>query len=130
VADASRIEQVVANYLSNALKFSREGQDVEVRLQREDGVARVSVHDDGVGLPLAEQAQVWGHFHQAKSTPVQSGSQVGLGIGLYICKTIIERHHGQVGVESAPGCGTTFWFTLPLASSSPDAGPSAPASMP
>jgi signal transduction histidine kinase len=115
VADASRIEQVVANYVGNALKFSREGQPVEVRLRTEDGRARVVVRDEGIGLAAAEQARVWECFHQAEDTPVQSGSQVGLGIGLYISRTIVERHGGQVGVESVPGHGATFWFTLPLA---------------
>jgi signal transduction histidine kinase len=115
VVDASRIEQVVMNLLSNALKFSGEGQAVEVRLQTQGKLARVAVHDEGVGLPAQEHAQVWERFHQAAGTKVQSGSQVGLGIGLYIGKTIVEQHHGEVGVESAPGRGTTFWFTLPLA---------------
>lgn len=116
VADAERIQQVVANYLSNALKFSREDQAVEVRLAREDGRALVSVRDEGIGLPVAEQARVWERFHQAAGTPVQSDSQIGLGLGLYINRTIIEQHQGQVGVESKPGQGTTFWFSLPLAS--------------
>jgi signal transduction histidine kinase len=115
VADAGRIEQVVMNYVSNALKFSRENQPVEVRLDTQDGSARVAVHDEGIGLPVAEQARVWDSFHQAEGIQVQTGSHVGLGIGLYISKTIIERHQGDVGVESTPGHGTTFWFTLPLA---------------
>jgi signal transduction histidine kinase len=117
VADASRIEQVVMNYVSNALKFSREDQPVEVRLYTEEGEARVSVHDEGIGVPVAEQAQVWDCFHQAEGNQVQTGSHVGLGLGLYISKMIIERHHGQVGVESTPDYGTTFWFALPLAHS-------------
>ena len=114
-ADASRIEQVVANYVSNALKFSRADQAVEVRMQTLDGQARVSVHDDGIGIPLADQLHIWERFYQAAGVQVQSGSQVGFGIGLYISKAIVEGHHGRVGVESAPDQGTTFWFTLPLA---------------
>ena len=109
-----RIDQVVTNYLSNALKFSREDQAVEVRLETADGLARVSVHDQGIGVPLDEQAHLWERFYQAEATAWQSGSQIGLGIGLYISKTIVERHHGQVGIESSPGQGSTFWFTLPL----------------
>ena len=114
IADAGRIDQVLTNYLSNALKFSRADQAVEVRLETADGVARVSVHDEGIGLSLKEQAHLWELFHQAEATAWQSGSQIGLGIGLYISKTIVERHHGQVGIESTPGHGATFWFTLPL----------------
>jgi signal transduction histidine kinase len=116
LADANRIQQVVTNYVSNALKFSRADQTVEVRLRTEDGAARVSVHDDGVGIPLSDQPHVWEKFSQAEGAQVQSGSQVGFGIGLYVSKAIIEGHNGQVGVESAPGQGTTIWFTLPLAS--------------
>jgi signal transduction histidine kinase len=113
-ADAGRIDEVVINFLSNALKFSREDQAVEVHLETADGLARVSVHDEGIGVPLEEQAHVWERFYQAGAPAWQSGSQIGLGIGLYISKTIIERHHGQVGIESTPGHGSTFWFTLPL----------------
>ena len=116
LADDSRIEQVVANYVSNALKFSRSNQPVEVRLCAKDGMARVSVHDEGVGIPLADQPHIWERFYRAAGANWQSGSQIGFGIGLYISKAIIDGHQGQVGVESAPGQGTTIWFTLPLAS--------------
>jgi signal transduction histidine kinase len=119
IADASRIEQVVMNYVTNALKFSRDDKAIEVSLATADGMACVTVHDQGIGISRAEQAQVFERFHQAAGTAVQSGSQVGLGIGLYISKTIVERHHGQVGVDSASGQGSTFWFTLPLASVGP-----------
>jgi len=115
MADAVRIEQVVANYLSTALKFSRPNQVVEVCLSREDGMARVSVHDEGVGIAAADQPHIWERFYQAKGAGVQHGSQVGFGLGLHISRAIIEGHHGQVGLESAPGQGTTIWFTLPLA---------------
>lgn len=116
IADAGRIEQVILNFVSNAFKFSREDQPVEVRLQTEaEKTARVSVRDEGIGIPVAEQAHVWERFHQVQGTAVQSGSRIGLGIGLSISKTIVEQHHGQVGVESVPNHGATFWFTLPLA---------------
>jgi PAS domain S-box-containing protein len=117
-ADADRIGQVVTNYLTNALKYSPERAPVAVRLERDDtecGVAaRVAVRDEGPGLPLEQQARVWERFHRAPGIEAQSAG-VGLGLGLYISKTIIERHGGCVGVESAPGQGSTFWFTLPLA---------------
>jgi signal transduction histidine kinase len=117
-----------------ALKFSRSDQAVEVRVQTVDGMARVSVHDDGVGIPLAEQPHIWERFYQAAGAKVQTGSQVGFGIGLSISKAIVEGHQGQVGVESAPGRGTTIWFSLPLAapftSASPEAGADGPASPP
>jgi signal transduction histidine kinase len=115
MADAGRLEQVVANYLSNALKFSRPNQVVEVQLRPEDGMARVSVHDEGIGIAAADQPHIWERFYQAKGAGVQHGSQVGFGLGLHISRAIIEGHHGQVGLESPPGQGTTIWFALPLA---------------
>jgi len=73
------------------------------------------VRDEGIGVPLAEQQQVWERFAVVAGSTVQSGSGVSLGLGLHICKSIIEAHHGHVGLDSAPGQGATFWFTLPLA---------------
>ncbi len=114
-ADAGRIGQVVTNYLTNALKYSPAEQPVVVGLDVSGHEARVWVRDQGPGLPLEEQARVWERFHQIKGIEIQSDAGVGLGLGLYICRTIIERHQGRVGVESAPGQGSIFWFTLPLA---------------
>ncbi len=129
-ADAERIGQVVTNYLTNALKYSAADRPVEVRLAAvriaggpgectgETGetcdVARVSVHDAGLGVPLADQPHVWERFYVVEGTTVQSGSGTSLGLGLHTCKAIVERHDGHVGLDSAPGGGSTFWFTLPL----------------
>ncbi len=88
---------------------------MEVRLLIQGTTVRVQVRDQGPGLPPDEQQMVWDRFHRVQGVPVQSGSGVGLGLGLYISHTIVRRHHGDVGVESAPGKGSTFWFTLPLA---------------
>jgi signal transduction histidine kinase len=112
-ADADRIEQVVTNYLTNALKYSPEDCPVEVGVQDGEGQVGVWVRDEGPGLPPEEQQLIWERFHRARGVEVQSGTGIGLGLGLYICRTIIERHHGEVGVESVPGKGSTFWFTLP-----------------
>jgi signal transduction histidine kinase/PAS domain-containing protein len=114
-ADAGRLGQVVTNYLTNALKYSPAEQPVVVGLDVSGHEARVWVRDQGPGLPLEEQAQVWERFHQVKGIEIQSDAGAALGLGLYICRTIIERHQGRVGVESAPGQGSIFWFTLPLA---------------
>jgi signal transduction histidine kinase len=113
VADADRIGQVVTNYLTNALKYSPINSPIEVGLNIDAQQARVWVRDEGPGLPPEEQEHIWERFHRVKDIKVQSGTGVGLGLGLHICQNIIERHHGQVGVESAPGKGSTFWFTLP-----------------
>ncbi len=119
VADADRIGQVVINYLTNALKYSAAVRPVEVSFQVEEKMARVSVRDEGPGLSVEEQQYIWERFHQVERIKVQSGSSGGLGLGLHICRTIVERHQGQVGVESTPGEGSTFWFTLPLALDAP-----------
>jgi K+-sensing histidine kinase KdpD len=111
-ADADRIGQVVTNYLTNALKYSPGDQPVEVRLEQEEQVVRVLVHDRGPGLTPAQQAWAWERFHRVEGMKVQAGSSEGLGLGLYISRMIIERHGGQVGVDSHPGEGSTFWFTL------------------
>lgn len=115
VADPDRIGQVLTNYLTNALKYSPADKPVEVHLLVEDHNARVVVRDEGQGLSLQEQQQVWQCFYQARDVTVLSGSGVGLGLGLHISQTIVELHQGQVGVESVVGQGSTFWFTLPLA---------------
>ncbi len=115
LVDADRVGQVVLNYLTNALKYSPADQAVAVRVRVEGQAAKVAVQDAGPGIPLEEQERIWEVFHRVRGIAVQSGSGIGLGLGLHISKTIIERHHGQVGVQSAPGDGATFWFTLPLA---------------
>lgn len=117
-ADADRIKQVVNNYLNNALKYSDEDKSVGVSLQSEQEWVRLSVRDEGVGLSVAAQEHIWDRFHKVEGIEVRSSvqsSMVGLGLGLYISKAIIEQHQGQVGVESSPGNGSTFWFSLPLA---------------
>ncbi len=115
IADAERIGQVLTNFLANALKYSPPTQPITVGLGVDGPAARVRVRDEGPGVPLAEQEHVWERFYRVPGVRHQDGSSVGLGLGLYISRTIIEGHGGQVGVESNPGAGATFWFTLPLA---------------
>ena len=114
-ADTGRLGQVVTNYLTNALKYSPVEQPVHVGLDVAGNQAQIWVRDRGPGLPPEEQARIWECFHRVQGIKAQSSNGVGLGLGLYICRIIIEHHQGQVGVESAPGQGSTFWFTLPLA---------------
>lgn len=114
IADADRIEQVVSNYLSNALKYSETTRPVEVHLEVQGTLARVSVRDEGPGLSPQDQERIWERFYRTQGVKVRSGSSVGLGLGLHICRMIIEQHQGNVGVESTQGNGATFWFTLPL----------------
>lgn len=120
IADPNQLEQVLKNYLANAIKFSPEGTPVTVGASVEAGHVRVWVRDQGPGLPVIEQARIWERFYRVPNIEVQNGSSMGLGIGLYLCQKIIEGHQGTVGVASAPGQGSTFWFTLPLALAAPE----------
>ena len=113
-ADADRLAQVVTNFLENALKYSLKDAPVEVRIAARKTYARVSVHDYGPGIEKSELKRVWQRFYRANAS-LSSHSATGLGLGLYIGREIIRGHKGRVGVTSAPGCGATFWFTLPLA---------------
>jgi signal transduction histidine kinase len=115
LADALRLGQVVTNYLTNALKYSAADRSVAVDLAAQGQAARVEVRDEGPGIPAREQERIWERYHRVKGIEVRSGTGVGLGLGLPISRAIIEQHQGQVGVQSAPGQGSTFWFSLPLA---------------
>lgn len=114
-ADVVRIQQVVTNYLTNALKYSPADQPVEVHVFARNGQAVVAVRDSGPGVPEGEQAQVWDRFYRSERVPVQSGSGIGLGLGLYLSKALIKMHGGRVGVSSARGGGSIFSLCLPLA---------------
>jgi signal transduction histidine kinase len=115
IADASHIGHVLSNYLSNALKFSPRESAVLVKLQTSGQHARVAVHDEGPGIPLEEQEHIWERFYRVPGIERRTGSSVGLGLGLHLCRKIIEQHNGQLGMQSNPGEGSIFWFTLPLA---------------
>jgi signal transduction histidine kinase len=114
MADVERITQVIARYLTNALSSSPADQSVSVQLTVEGSVARVSVHDQGPALSAEEQERIWERFYHAKRTAIQHELDLSLGSGFYLSRAFIERQQGSVGVQSAPGCGATFWFTLPV----------------
>jgi len=115
--DPVRVTQVLTNYIANACKYSDPARPVAVALRREGAEAWVRVRDEGVGLTPEQQQRVWDRFHRVADVAVlhhTGGSGGGLGLGLYISRQLIEGQGGRVGVESAPGEGSTFWFTLPL----------------
>jgi signal transduction histidine kinase len=114
-ADPDRIRQVITNYLGNAFKFSADDKPVAVAMSMKDEQAQVCVCDEGPGLPESEHQRIWERYHRAPDVERKAGSDVGLGLGLFISKTIILQHGGQVGVVSQVGQGALFYFTLPLA---------------
>ena len=116
VADPKRVLQVMANLLSNALKFTPEGGVIDVNAHRDGDFVRFSVIDTGTGIPLDEIPGLFERFHQTRGNPHK---HQGLGLGLAICKGLIEAHGGRIWVESIPGAGCGFNFTLPAAGVAP-----------
>jgi PAS domain S-box-containing protein len=114
MVDTDRIGQVIANYITNAFKYSESSEPVIVGLTVEGTEAKVWVRDFGLGLTSEEQEKIWHRFYQVSNGQISGGQKVGLGLGLYLCQNLIKRHNGNVGVESQLGQGSTFWFTLPL----------------
>jgi signal transduction histidine kinase len=110
--DEQRIGQVIANFLSNALKYSPADQPVKLTLRADKAAVYISIKDKGAGIPEAELDHIWERYHRVEGIQAHDGTQ-SLGLGLYICRAIVERHEGRVGVESTVGVGSTFWFTLP-----------------
>ncbi|MDI7276221.1 MAG: ATP-binding protein, partial [Anaerolineae bacterium] len=110
--DAMRLAQVLGNLITNAIKYSPEGGPVEIALESQEGRGWVSVRDWGVGIAPEDQAHVFRRFYRGARR--SAGSLSGMGLGLYISREIIQRHHGDIVFHSQPGQGTTFLFWLPL----------------
>lgn len=111
LADARKIEQVLINLLSNSCKYSEPSGPIEISCHREGPAVRISVKDKGKGLNAEQCLRVFEKFEQADN----STSEKGLGLGLPICKKIVEQHGGCIGVESKTDDGCLFWFELPVA---------------
>lgn len=109
-ADEQQIEQVVVNFVNNAVKYAPDSKEIIVELSRIDHGARISVTDKGPGIPPEKLPHVFDRYYRVDHSGIQFS---GLGLGLYISAEIIKKHGGQIGVDSLLGSGSTFWFTIP-----------------
>ncbi|GAB2699494.1 hypothetical protein GCM10027037_25090 [Mucilaginibacter koreensis] len=111
-ADEHRIDQVVVNFVNNAVKYAPNSREIYLIAERVNGQARIAVKDTGPGIAAEKLPYLFDRYYRVD----HSGAQYsGLGLGLYISAEIIKRHGGEIGVDSEVGKGSTFWFTLPLA---------------
>ncbi len=111
IADSARIEQVLTNLLTNAIKFSPPGSEIHVNTETNEDRVRISVSDNGRGIERDQICKLFGKFQQLDSSDTRSFG--GTGLGLAISKAIVEQHQGKIGVDSEIGKGSTFWFELP-----------------
>jgi two-component system phosphate regulon sensor histidine kinase PhoR len=106
-ADPDKLNQVLVNLVENAIKYSPEGGAVSIVVQPSSAHVRFSVRDQGVGIPLGDRERIFEKFHR-----LDRGAG-GSGLGLYICRELVERMHGEIWVRSVEGQGSTFAFELP-----------------
>ncbi len=114
VADKDRIGQVIINLVNNAIKYSSPGKPIAIKVKEKDGFSRVAVSDSGIGIDKIHHDKIFKRFYRVEEH--QSKMVSGFGIGLYICSQIIEKHGGRIGLDSQPGEGSTFFFSLPTTS--------------
>ncbi|MFH1650810.1 MAG: ATP-binding protein [Chloroflexota bacterium] len=112
-ADKSKVRQVLINLLSNASRFTPDGGNLSVGVAREGKWARITVSDDGIGIPVPHQERIFEPFCQLNDP--RAGEKGGTGLGLTIARQIVEKHGGRMRLESEEGKGSRFSFTLPLA---------------
>ncbi|MCC8425571.1 ATP-binding protein [Mucilaginibacter sp. UR6-11] len=110
-ADADRMNQVIINFVNNAIKYAPESKVIKVRVEKVNDKVKVSVTDNGPGITEDKLDRLFDRYYRVQTHGIQGS---GLGLGLYICAEIIKKHDGQIGVDSHLGEGTTFWFTLPM----------------
>ncbi len=112
-ADRGRVGQVIRNLLGNAIKFSPDGGLIEITVSIDEGEAKVTITDQGIGIDSDQAIHIFEKFFQVDQTTTRQYG--GAGLGLAVCKQLVELHGGKIGVKSELGKGSTFWFTLPLA---------------
>jgi GAF domain-containing protein/anti-sigma regulatory factor (Ser/Thr protein kinase) len=112
VGDERKVKQVLLNLLSNAVKFTPEGGRISLKASRTDGAVEIAVTDTGIGIAPADQAAIFEEFRQVGTD--ETRKQEGTGLGLTLAKKFVELHGGRIWVESEPGRGSIFTFTLPV----------------
>jgi len=110
-ADEQQIEQVMANLIGNTVKYAPGSPEIIIKAERMVDAVKISVGDKGPGVPPEKLHYLFDRYYRADYSGIQYS---GLGLGLYISSEIIKKHGGEIGVDSEPGKGSTFWFTLPL----------------
>jgi len=110
--DEGKIQQVIMNFCDNAMYYSKEGSKIKVTLSTTKGHVEFTVKDTGIGVPLSEQAQLFGKFFRATNARKQRPD--GTGVGLFLAKKVVDGHHGKIIFESKEGKGSTFGFRLPI----------------
>ncbi len=111
LCDPNKLRQVLSNLVDNAIKYSPDGGDVEIRLASENGATLIEVADEGLGIPTSERERIFEKFYRLD--PQQTRGVGGSGLGLYICRELVERMNGSLEVESEPGQGSRFRVSLP-----------------
>jgi signal transduction histidine kinase len=111
--DPDKIRQVLSNLVTNAIKFSPDGGEIELGVEERGADAVLHCRDTGIGIPAPEQEKIFEKFYQVDSTATRRFG--GAGLGLSIAKEIVLLHGGRIWVESAPGAGSTFFVSLPKA---------------
>lgn len=112
-ADRNRLEQVLLNLIGNAIKYTPQGGPIEITVTqaKDEQSVQVSIHDHGIGIPREQQAKLFARFSRASNAAAHSIT--GTGLGLFLCRELIERHGGRIWLESEEGKGSTFTFVLP-----------------
>ena len=112
IADKEMLRIVIRNLVTNAIKFTKPGGEISIQLQKKGDMAEISIHDNGIGIPIEKQGEI---FTFKSHSTYGTNAEKGVGMGLMLCKEFMEYQNGKITFDSKPGVGTVFYLTLPLA---------------